>query len=422
MMEPTTHDLGGDTSLFRRPLDDARLRMSRLSTASMELSEVFRKLCEIAARALSVERAGIWLLVNHGSAIRCVCLFERSGGMFSEGATLRVEDFPSYFASLRVRRTIPAESAVHDPRTSELLETYLAPLGISSMLDAPILIDGQIQGVVCHEHVGPVREWATEERDFAGSVADLIALKIKGAEMENLRRVVRDLDSDRAEQRKSDCVAGLAAGVAHDFRNLLGIIHGYAKEIALDVPSDSPIREHVDEILKTVERGTALTSELMAVGREQGGHPKVFDPGAHLAAFLPALRRAVGDRHTIEFTRAPGVGRVFIEPSQLERIALNLVLNARDAMTRGGAVGLSVSADNGHVTLAVSDTGGGVEPSALERIFDPFFTTKPRGHGTGLGLTVVQQAVERAGGDLRVENQPGLGATFMVILPRVSGG
>ncbi len=415
-----------DTSYFRRPMDDARLRISRLSPARVELPELFRKLTEIAADTLAVERVGIWLFVNHHSAIRCVCLFERSRRMFSEGATLRVADFPNYFRSLKVRKTVPAEIAAHDPRTSELQDTYLGPLGITSMLDAPVLIDGEVQGVVCHEHVGPAREWTTEERDFAGSVADLVALKIKGEEIEKLRRIVRDLDADHAAFRQRESLATMAAGVAHDFRNLLIVINGYAQEIVFETAADSKIAEHAREILRTVERGSALTAELIALSRDQGGQPQVVDPGEHLESFMPALLKAVGSHHTIEFQREPEIGRVFIEPSQLERIVMNLVLNARDAMVAGGMIKIALAAgraaEDGHVILAVTDTGGGIDPATLERIFDPFFTTKPRERGSGLGLTIVRQVVERAGGDLRVENQPGKGVTFVVQLPRVSGG
>lgn len=425
MRDPTATDPSQDTTHFRRPMDDARLRISRLSPAKLELPELFRRLTEIAADTLAVERAGIWLYVSQRTAIRCVCLFERSKRLFSEGTTLQVADFPNYFAALKVRKTMSTDSAGHDPRTNELQETYLAPLGITSLLDAPILIDGEIQGVVCHEQVGPMREWTTEERDFAGSVADLVALKLKGAEIENLRRMVRDLDTDRAVQRQRESVASLAAGVAHDFRNLLVIINGYAQEIRFETTPDSPIGRHAHEIMQTVERGTALTAELLAIGREEAGHPQVLDPGERLAGFLPALQKAVGSQHEIDFKREPGLGRVFIEPSQFERIVMNLVLNARDAMADGGTIGVALTggqpATNGHVMLAVSDMGGGIEPGVLDRIFDPFFTTKPRERGSGLGLTIVQQAVERAGGDLRVENRPGEGATFVVLLPRVSG-
>jgi GAF domain-containing protein len=279
MRKPAATDPEQDTTHFRRPMDDARLRIARLSPAHLELSEVFRQLCEIAADTLAVERAGIWLFVNHRTAIRCVCLFERSKRLFSEGATLRVADFPKYFAGLKVRKTIPAESAAHDPRTNELQDTYLGPLGISSMLDAPVLIDGEMQGVVCHEHVGPVREWSTEERDFAGSVADLVALKLKGAEIEKLRRIVRDLDADRAAQRQRESIASLAAGVAHDFRNLLVVINGYAQEIAFEASPDTKPAQHAREIMQTVERGSTLTTELLAIARDQGGQPQLPTSG-----------------------------------------------------------------------------------------------------------------------------------------------
>jgi len=385
---------------------------------------MFQAICRIVAEVLQVERAGIWLYVNDRSAIRCVCLCERSKHEFSEGTTLQVSDFPNYFANLETRRTLSADSAPHDPRTNELQETYLAPLGISSLVDAPIFLNGEIYGVACHEHVGPMREWTTEERDFASSVADLVALKIKGEEMEQLRDVIHDRDADRAALRQRECIASLADGVAHDFRNLLMAINFGARELIDKNPANSSQTRVAREILQTAECGAAMIAELMAVGRGEGRHPQVVDPVAAVKQFLPTLQRAVGSRHEIEFQGDNGIGRVFIEPSRLERVVLNLAINARDAMVSGGKILLSITggniADNRHVTVAVEDKGGGIPLTSLERIFDPFFTTKPRGQGTALGLTIVKQAVEHAGGKLHVENRPPVGAKFIVTLPRVS--
>lgn len=400
------------------------MRISRLSSSNQELSEVFKAICETAASALSVERAGIWLFVNHRTAIRCVCLLERSTGQFSEGTTLSVANFPNYFAGLRVRKTLSAENAAYDPGTNELLETYLAPLGITSMLDAPILLDGDMIGVICHEQVGPPREWTTEERDFAGSVADLTALKIRGSELGKLRQIVQDLDSDRAALRQRESLETLAAGAAHDFRNVLLIIRGYAENIAALPEASSEIKELVAGIQRTVERGKALSDELMELGHERTGRPRVLNLAEHMHQFLPALKSILGKGHRLEFRCETANDRVFVEPSQLERIVMNLVVNARDAMKKGGAITVSLSSgqdeSSGQVILAVSDTGEGIDPAIRDRIFDPFFTTKPRADGAGLGLSVVRGAVHHAGGSLRVESEPGHGTTFFVKLPRVS--
>lgn len=412
-----------NTSFFRRPLDNARIRISRLTSSRDDLSELFEGICEITAEALSVERVGVWLFVNNRSAIRCIRLFERSKGLFSEGTTLCVTDFPNYFANLRIRRTVCAEVATLDPRTNELAETYLAPLGITSMLDAPILIDGEVQGVVCNEHIGSPREWTTEERDFAGSVADLTALKIKAAEIGKLRKIIQDLDSDRATARQRESIASMAAGVAHDFRNFLQMISSYASEISTLAEPNSTIREYSDGIREAVQRGKNLTDELMQIARERHGRPRVVNLRDHLATFLPTLQPLLGPNHRLEFKCDSSSGRVFVEPSQIERIVMNLVINARDAMKSGGVI--TVALDAGHsgsdgVKLTVSDTGQGIDPSILDRIFDPFFTTKPRGSGTGLGLSVVRGAVEHAGGSIHVESHPGQGTTFSIRLPRIS--
>lgn len=411
----------------QRPLDEARLKLARLSVRRYGLEEVFRRICRIAATALKVERVGIWLHVDRHSAIRCVCLLERSKNAFSEGATLRVADFPTYFDQLARRRTLSTGSAPCDPRTQELAGSYLKPMGITSLLDAPIYLGGEICGVLCHESTGDIREWSTAERDFAASVADVVASMIKGAELDKLRKILREIDSDQAAIRRRETIATLTEGVAHDFRNLLLAIHFSARELLVESRKGSAHARLAAEIIHTAQRGDAMIAELLEVGKERAARrPEVLDPVKTITSFLPTLRKAIGRRRRIHFLTDDNIGRVFIDRSQLERILLNLVSNAHDATKGPAPIHLSItskrSRKNSHVTISVRDQGGGIDPALLDRIFDPFFTTKPRGKGTGLGLTIVKQAVEHAGGELRVKNHPPTGATFSVILPRVSAG
>ena len=181
------------------------------------------------------------------------------------------------------------------------------------------------------------------------------------------------------------------------------------------------------EIIQTAQRGDAMIAELLDVGKERSARrPEVLDPVKAVTTFLPTIRKAIGRRGRIRFLAGENIGRVFIDRSQLERILLNLVTNAHDATKSTAPIQVSITSKptrkNGHVTLSVQDQGGGIDPALLDRIFDPFFTTKPRGKGTGLGLTIVKQAVDHAGGELRVDNRPPKGVTFSVILPRVSAG
>src|SRR5262245_5104561 len=208
-----------------RATEVARLELARLP-ADTPLDEVFSQACELSAQALAVERVGIWLFIDDREALRCVNLFERLKAEHSAGAVLRVADFPTYFASLDIRKAIPAEIAATESWTAELAPTYLQPLGICSMLDAGIFVNNVMVGVVCHEHVGSTREWTTEARDFAGSMADLLALRIQSAEAREQREAFQTQRERLSGQAQTAALSHLAAGLAHDFRNLLTVFLG----------------------------------------------------------------------------------------------------------------------------------------------------------------------------------------------------
>jgi signal transduction histidine kinase len=416
---------------FRRPSELARWEMARLVVQEDQpLPGVLRKLCEIAADTLLVERVGIWLLTADRQALRCANLFERSRREHSEGVTLRVAEFPEYFRAVESRRALPSEFAQSDPRTAELRDAYLRPLGIASMLDAPVLKNGEMIGVVCHEHVGPAREWTTEERDFGMSVADSVASKIKSAELLIAKSAIRHHAELAPGGDRLEMVGRLAAGVAHDFKNLLTVVMGNAGLIARrsDLPEDVTLR--ADQIVQAAERGVSLVRELLDFGREPGGHPRVLNVPEVVEAFVPILQSAVSGNYPVRFTREPGVGKVLIDRGNLERALLNLVMNAWDAMPTGGTIRIHVAPEwttdgdgppGPYVRIDVRDTGIGIPAAALEQIFDPSYTTKPAGKGTGLGLAVVRRVVDRAGGFVRVESTVGEGTTFRLYLPRVTG-
>lgn len=412
----------------QRPADIARLALLRLRVEDgVTLDAVFHQLTEAAAEVLDVARVGVWLLVNHGRSLRCVDLFERAKKEHATGSTLQVSDFPEYFAALGRRRTLPAELAAADPRTDRLAEAYLAPLGITSLLDAPVFLGGELIGVVCHEHIGPPREWTTEDRDFAGSMADLVALKVRAAELRDARVALIDQQEQLAEARRLDSLTAMAAGVAHDFNNILAVVLSAADMIARD-PRAETVTELARQIREAGERGVSLSQELMSFARPGPTSTRVVCPAEVVSLQLPMLQRMVGSGHPITLDLRSTTGRVLISPDQLERVVLNLVLNARDAMPDGGPIGVTVDTthdqdDNGlprrSVLVAVSDVGTGIPADVLPQIFDPFFTTKPRGSGTGLGLAVVHQIVNHAGGFIRVETELGHGTSFRVHLPRV---
>jgi two-component system cell cycle sensor histidine kinase/response regulator CckA len=416
----------------KRSTDIVRLELARLEPGNgRTLDDVLRVICERAADTLEVFRVGIWFFTANKTSLRCVNLFERNTREHSSGVTLQISDFPSYFAALEQRRSIPAEVATDDPRTRQLADRYLKPLGISSLLDAPVYRDGQVIGVVCHEHSGPVREWTTEERDFAASVADMVSLKLKAAVLKDSRAVLGQSDDVLFSIERAESMARIVTEAAHDFKNILTVVVGFANELARADEIPAPYREMAEHILKSGERGAELVRQMTAYGRSEANEPEAIVIADTVRRLLPLLQTGIGPSCRLIFEVEPVPGRVFIDPAQLERVVYNLVTNARDAMHGTGTVSVRVGAAapatmgkpyREYATLSVSDDGTGMDDATKEKAFEPFFTTKPRGRGSGLGLAIVRRIVERAGGIVQIESELSRGTTVRVLLPFVSRG
>jgi PAS domain S-box-containing protein len=244
----------------------------------------------------------------------------------------------------------------------------------------------------------------------------------------------KDLEAQLNQAQKMEAIGRLAGGVAHDFNNLTTAILGYSELMLRRLPADDPLRRHVNEVTRAAERAAALTCQLLAFSRKQLLQPRVLDLGEVLERSRGLLERLIGEDVELVTRAAPGVGRVRADPVQLDQVILNLAVNARDAMPRGGRLVLEASnADldedyaHEHVTvrpgryvmLAVSDTGQGMDKQTQERIFEPFFTTKDKGKGTGLGLSTVYGIVQQSGGYVWVYSEVGRGTTFKIYLPLV---
>jgi two-component system cell cycle sensor histidine kinase/response regulator CckA len=408
-----------------RAFEIARIEIAQLPPETT-LDRTFAAICEHSARAVGIERVGIWLFVENRSLLRCSNLYELSKDEHSSGALLRVADFPDYFSSLQLRKAIPAEVAATEPWTAGLATSYLNPLGISSMLDAGVFVDGVLVGVICHEHVGPPREWTTEERDFVGSMADLLAARIQSAEMRELRAAFLTQRDRIAALEKSVALEHLAAGVAHDFRNLLTVVLGHGDLLAKRNDLSADARSHVAQMVGTAERGVALSTELLDFARPVTKPPTVIDVASVAHECLPLLKAKAGPRHPIQFSAEPAMGQVLIEKSQLTRLLMNLVINAVEAMPNGGPIRIRFLPvrltgnpiyTGRFIELDVTDTGMGMDEETQRRAFDPFFTSKK--HGTGLGLAIVRQIVERNGGLIRIDSNRGTGTTFRIFFPRI---
>jgi len=265
--------------------------------------------------------------------------------------------------------------------------------------------------------------WRDGHGRLLGAVGTLVDVTVR-----------KDLEAQLTQAQKMEAVGRLAGGVAHDFNNLTTAILGYSELMLRRLDPDDPLRRHVAEVTRAAERAAALTRQLLAFSRKQLLQPKVLDVAEVLEHSRGLLERLIGEDVELVTRGEPGVGRVRADPVQLDQVILNLAVNARDAMPRGGRLVLEASnADldedyaHEHVTvrpgryvmLAVSDTGHGMDKETQQRIFEPFFTTKEMGKGTGLGLSTVYGIVQQSGGYVWVYSEVGRGTTFKIYLPRV---
>jgi PAS domain S-box-containing protein len=242
------------------------------------------------------------------------------------------------------------------------------------------------------------------------------------------------LENQLQQSRRMEAVGRLAGGIAHDFNNLLTIIKGYA-ELALQRSAISPeIRADVLQVENAAERASALVRQLLAFSRKQVLQPKIIDLNSIVLGLEKLLGRLLGENIEMATRCAENTANVKADPAQVEQVLMNLVVNARDAMPKGGRLTVETANVNldstyardhvavkpgPYIMLAVSDTGIGMSPETVAHIFEPFYTTKESGQGTGLGLSTVYGIVKQSGGYIWVYSEPGKGSTFKVYLPRV---
>ncbi|MFN0166475.1 MAG: PAS domain S-box protein [Bryobacteraceae bacterium] len=242
----------------------------------------------------------------------------------------------------------------------------------------------------------------------------------------------QSLESQLIQAQKMEAIGQLAGGVAHDFNNLLTVITGYTQWILDDLAMDHPLREAASETMLAADRASALTSQLLAFSRNQAHQPEPIDLNIVVTRLDRMLRRIIGEDIQLELLLGPGLGQVCADSAQVEQVILNLVINSRDAMPEGGRITIETKSFNvderddaktgcspgAWVSLAVSDTGCGMEEKTRQRIFEPFFTTKEKGKGTGLGLSTVYGIVQQNRGRIAVDSEVGNGSSFRVYLPR----
>ena len=298
---------------------------------------------------------------------------------------------------------------------------------------------------------GGLIEFRTAHRTKGGEIRDVLVTKqtIRLDGRPVVHAVIQDITEKRKaeealahsveelrQSQKIEAVGRLAGGIAHDFNNLLTVITGYSELMMIKIGEENPLWTDLQEISKSANRAAALTRQLLAFSRRQILQPKVLEIDTVVPEMDKMLRRLIGEDVNLVTLLGAGAGKVKADPSQIEQVIVNLVINSRDAMPDGGSITIetgTVELDEAfvrthggawpgpHVMLAVSDTGCGMDPETLYKAFEPFFTTKEKGKGTGLGLSTVYGIVKQSGGCLYAYSEPGHGTTMKIYLPRVAG-
>jgi PAS domain S-box-containing protein len=261
-------------------------------------------------------------------------------------------------------------------------------------------------------------------RDAHGQVRGLVGISRDITDFKTLENQFR-------QAQKMEAIGQLAGGIAHDFNNLLTVITGYSQLIFNRLDAADPHREMVGEIQKSGVRAANLTRQLLAFSRRQVLQPRVVDIGTLLAELLTLLQRLIGEHIEVSLVQGAGLDLVEIDPGQFEQAVIILAVNARDAMPDGGRLAIEARnllldeaesrrdeiAAGRYVSVAITDSGLGMDSATMARIFEPFFTTKEPGKGTGLGLAMVYGFVKQSGGHIEVRSEPGRGTTFTLLLP-----
>ena len=266
-----------------------------------------------------------------------------------------------------------------------------------------------------------------------GQEPELFCLDVDLAERKRAEAEKAKLQAQFQQAQKMESVGRLAGGVAHDFNNLLMGIMGYTHFCRQNVGPDHPIVEWLDEIKKAAQRSASLTRQLLAFARRQTIAPQILDLDEAVSGMIGLLHQLIGEDIALSWSPGGNLWAVKVDPSQIDQILANLVVNARDAIGGVGHLGIATgmaaitsedcahlpeAAPGEYVVLSVSDDGCGMDRETLNHIFEPFFTTKASGQGTGLGLATVYGIVKQNGGFIHVHSEPGKGATFQVHLPR----
>ncbi len=445
-----------EAELATRTRDDVRWRALRVDGAACPIDEFPVNVAARTGRAVVGEVIGVELASGD---VRWLQLDAYPHARAQDGVRVHV-----VFSDVTAARTAQRSLLAHELRYQSLLQAAMDGFAVledgrvlevnaalAAMLGQPAeTLIGQPVGawidptrapdpaVIAALRHGGRRRFETALRTASGAVVDVEVSAWPGAghvlafvhDITERRRAEAELRRQEEllrQGQKMEAVGRLAGGIAHDFNNLLTVINSTAELMLDDLHADDPLRADLDQIKSAGTRAATLTRQLLTFSRRHVDQPRRVDVNALVADLGRMLHRLIGEDIALTTDLGCPAPHVWADPGQLEQVVVNLVVNARDAMPGGGALGIATAAASfdelsgevpagRYVRLTVSDTGVGMAADVLERIFEPFFTTKGD-HGTGLGLATVYGIVRKAEGHVVVDSQPGRGARFDIYLP-----
>ncbi|WP_447979219.1 PAS domain S-box protein [Candidatus Nitrospira bockiana] len=418
------------TDISEQKQAEQRLRVqhaiSRVLAEASTLQQTAPLILETISEPLGWSLGVLWVLDRHASVLRCLESWAAPhAGMAPFEAASRERTFQRGVGLPgRVWETAQPAWISDIPSDANFPRVPMAQqVGLHAAAAFPILVGGAVEGVM--------EFFSRDKRPPDAHVLALMATI--GSQVGHLIER-KQLEEQLRQSQKMEAIGRLAGGIAHDFNNLLTVITGYTQVALAHVKDDEPLRAELEEIRQAGDRAAALTSQLLAFSRRQVVQPKLLDLNGIIVNLEKMLQRLIGEDVNLIVTLEPSLGRIQVDPGQIEQVIVNVAINARDAMPKGGRLVIETHdvefADGSawrpvnlppgaYVELVVSDTGCGMDEYTRSHMFEPFFTTKEHGKGTGLGLSTVYGIVKQSGGEIVVDTAPGRGTTLSMFFPRV---